>query len=134
MLTPAGKRGASEDLVLEQTSHLRRSFVNGSGTHDAVSGNGWINREDEDDSASDSDLERAESPSEQPTSKSSTRPRVATAESRGAKGRPPEGMADNLDRQAEELGARETARATIQVSGPQRREQRQPGALLRRWT
>lgn len=51
---PSGPKGSQ----LPRDYQKGVSFVNGSGTNGAGSGNVWINREDEDDSASDSELEK----------------------------------------------------------------------------
>ncbi|KFY22913.1 hypothetical protein V493_06238 [Pseudogymnoascus sp. VKM F-4281 (FW-2241)] len=51
---PSGPKGAN----IPRDYQKGVSFVNGSGTNGAASGNVWINREDEDDSASDSELEQ----------------------------------------------------------------------------
>lgn len=51
---PSGPKGSN----IPRDYQKGVSFVNGSGTHGAASGNVWINREDDDDSASDSELEQ----------------------------------------------------------------------------
>ncbi|KAI1004380.1 hypothetical protein K3495_g3834 [Podosphaera aphanis] len=52
---PSGPRGISQ---LPRDYHKGVSFVNGCGINGAASENVWINREDEDDPASDEELER----------------------------------------------------------------------------
>ncbi|KFY07188.1 hypothetical protein V492_07368 [Pseudogymnoascus sp. VKM F-4246] len=51
---PSGPKGSN----IPRDYQKGVSFVNGSGTNGAASGNVWINREDDDDSASDSELEQ----------------------------------------------------------------------------
>jgi hypothetical protein len=61
---PLGPRGVPNAPSGPKGSNIPRdyqkgvSFVNGSGTNGAASGNVWINREDEDSDASDEELER----------------------------------------------------------------------------